>query len=430
MLIVAALGMGTARAQQMIDGWERKATGTSTNLRDICCMDASTLIVCGDNGVILKSADAGETWNQKHIEEGYKLLRMEMADNNTGFCLGVNNLRNKSLLKTIDGGETWTRVSSLPATQGYYYDENDFRLFPVDADTLYLWEPSRLLKSTDGGLSFIQIEILDPSSNVPKCRGMYFEDNIGFVLCGDYEKDGFTLSKTADYGRTWTIVYTQNDYSQESLILPVFKDKSNARVFAEYPTGILETDDGFENISAIHPSEYYYNFMGCNLMEYDMAFTSDNMGCYFSCTILMKGYDFYHAFITNDQGNSWVYQKDNGLDPEKKLFAVDGVDTTFYLASEHGVVYKRGKIIIQDTDEGYSQKVAIQPNPATGQVTVSGEGIQQVEIHNLLGQRVATVEGHAAESLTISLEGLPQGVYLVSVQLADGKRHEKKLIVR
>ena len=34
------------------------------------------------------------------------------------------------------------------------------------------------------------------------------------------------------------------------------------------------------------------------------------------------------------------------------------------------------------------------------------------------------------EGITINLEGLPQGVYLVSVRLADGKRHEKKLVVR
>ncbi|MBQ4356057.1 MAG: T9SS type A sorting domain-containing protein [Bacteroidales bacterium] len=80
---------------------------------------------------------------------------------------------------------------------------------------------------------------------------------------------------------------------------------------------------------------------------------------------------------------------------------------------------------------GLSDKnVEVRPNPATGQVTVIGKGIQQVEIHNLLGLRVVSVEGHSVESLAISLEGLPEGVYLVSVLLADGKRHEKKLIVR
>ena len=37
-----------------------------------------------------------------------------------------------------------------------------------------------------------------------------------------------------------------------------------------------------------------------------------------------------------------------------------------------------------------------------------GDDNQQVEIHNLPGQRVASVEGHTAESLTVSLEGLPE----------------------
>ena len=74
-------------------------------------------------------------------------------------------------------------------------------------------------------------------------------------------------------------------------------------------------------------------------------------------------------------------------------------------------------------------EMSVYPNPATSMVTVTGAGIREVEIHNLLGQRVAIMEGHDAESLTVSLEGLPEGVYLVSVSLADGKRCEKKLVV-
>ena len=80
--------------------------------------------------------------------------------------------------------------------------------------------------------------------------------------------------------------------------------------------------------------------------------------------------------------------------------------------------------------EDHGDGVEVRPNPAKDEVVVTGKGIQRVEIHNLLGQRVASVEGHSAESLAISLEGLPQGVYLVSVLLADGKRCEKKLVVR
>ena len=82
------------------------------------------------------------------------------------------------------------------------------------------------------------------------------------------------------------------------------------------------------------------------------------------------------------------------------------------------------------TAESFYDKVSLHPNPAKDEVTVTGEGILEVEVHNLLGQRVTSMEGHDAESLTISLEGLPQGVYLVSVRLADGKRCEKKLVIQ
>ena len=90
-----------------------------------------------------------------------------------------------------------------------------------------------------------------------------------------------------------------------------------------------------------------------------------------------------------------------------------------------------GQTQMNSTEEEHdSNNVSLHPNPATGMVTLTGEGIREVEINNLLGQRVAGVEGHDAESLTLSLEGLPQGVYLVSVRLADGKRCEKKLVVQ
>ena len=80
--------------------------------------------------------------------------------------------------------------------------------------------------------------------------------------------------------------------------------------------------------------------------------------------------------------------------------------------------------------EGHGDEVELHPNPATGMVTITGEGIREVEINNLLGQRVTQKEcPEGVNCLTIPLEGLPQGVYLLSVRLTDGKRCEKKLIV-
>ena len=81
--------------------------------------------------------------------------------------------------------------------------------------------------------------------------------------------------------------------------------------------------------------------------------------------------------------------------------------------------------------EGHGDGVELHPNPATGMVTITGEGIREVEINNLLGQRVTQKEcPEGVESLTLSLEGLPQGIYLVHVQLIDNTTISKKLIIK
>ena len=69
------------------------------------------------------------------------------------------------------------------------------------------------------------------------------------------------------------------------------------------------------------------------------------------------------------------------------------------------------------------------PNPAKSQVTVTGADIRRVEIRNLLGQQIVSMEGNGSESVTIGLSDLPKGVYLVNVWNKEGVGTTKKLIV-
>ena len=80
-------------------------------------------------------------------------------------------------------------------------------------------------------------------------------------------------------------------------------------------------------------------------------------------------------------------------------------------------------------EEAYGDGVRLHPNPARDEVVVTGEGIRQVEIRNLLGQLVCSVENHDSESLPLSLEGLPKGVYLINIQLTNEIIISKKLII-
>ena len=72
---------GLANAQQ----WQELNTGVTENLYSVYCVDTNTIFVCGWNGVILKSEDGGNTWQEKYRQERYDWSKIKFLDNNIGF---------------------------------------------------------------------------------------------------------------------------------------------------------------------------------------------------------------------------------------------------------------------------------------------------------------------------------------------------------
>ena len=81
-----------------------------------------------------------------------------------------------------------------------------------------------------------------------------------------------------------------------------------------------------------------------------------------------------------------------------------------------------------DVGEEEGCPVGVFPNPASGSVTVTGDSLRKVEIHNLLGQLVASSDRNG-DSVTIDLQSLPQGVYLVTATDRNGRQHTRKLAI-
>ena len=70
---------------------------------------------------------------------------------------------------------------------------------------------------------------------------------------------------------------------------------------------------------------------------------------------------------------------------------------------------------------------SLYPNPTTGQVTVTGKNLRQIEVVNLLGQRVTMVQGQG-ETLQIDIADLPAGVYFVTITDEEGRKCVKKVM--
>ena len=96
----------TARISRTKDGgvtWEKKTITNTTILYTIVFPQKDTGYCAGKGGVILKTTDAGETWNQlpQSLLSGI-IKSLFFLDANTGYAISGNKL-----IKTTDGGLTW-----------------------------------------------------------------------------------------------------------------------------------------------------------------------------------------------------------------------------------------------------------------------------------------------------------------------------------
>lgn len=459
LLLVAA---GAVKAQPLVDGWKKIQTGAEGNLYDICCIDADHIWVCSQDGGLLKSSDGGETWVRKHTEEGFAMSRIQFANTDVGYAMGVSSPdhQNMVLLKTIDAGETWARVADT-ALDAVAVDFDEMRFGDwqlVGTDTLYFFEHhhelncANLIRSTDGGHSFHNYwQELPYESNGERrgarAMGLYFEDNEGYCVYstttveGDAVYPAIRAFRTTDYGQTWTRHPLWVDDEDETIDGQEYVtarihaiDKSEARLF--FHKGYFDTHDGFASPPAVvnliydDYNNYYPEWSGYS----DIKFTDERHGCVtgLSTVIVKTKDDPYepngYACITNDGGQTWN-SLTNGMEPDRQVFSVDGMDTTFYVTSEDGAVYKRCLINgPQEVMEGASpESVSVSPTLTDGVVTVSSKSVVELEVYNTLGQRVLTLQ-LCESTATIDLTDQPAGLYFINVADQEGRKCVKKIV--
>ena len=180
------------------------------------------------------------------------------------------------------------------------------------------------------------------------------------------------------------------------------------------------------------PPVNWYGYPSNGSDPHALKFTDDMHGC-----AIGMGYSVIKskddpaipngfAVITNDGGETWEPLQ-RGLDPHRQVFSVDGVDTTFYVTSENGVVYKRSLIEITSVDEEPLTTMTVSPTLTEGEVTLSGVKLREATVYNTLGQLVLTKK-EDADTMTLDLTGQPSGCYFISVTDQNGQRCVKKIV--
>ena len=238
-------------------------------------------------------------------------------------------------------------------------------------------------------------------------------NHIGFPIEGEcfggIRNDGegryYFLSFTVNHPEPWPLQLICEESGTDTEYLIYDFSLSECDVFpydgdeylADYPESVFEIeeimingnmrktlwfDDDCEN------GEHYHDH---NWIEG----IGSNQGLLYSIQLIPMNGSQYHLVEILQDGEA-VY-----TDPE-----FEGVDYTW----------------IQET---YPSPVSLYPNPARDRVVIDGIEAVAVQVYNALGQIVKMVRG----TNEIDLSGLMEGVYLVRIRDAEGRKHVARMVV-
>lgn len=371
--------------------WVPKISGTGNDLYDLHFPSAATGYAVGAAGTVVKTTDAGETWNALVINTPEDLHAVYFTDETTGFVAG-----DVHAFKTVDGGSHWAELI-LPS--GYSFRD----LLFLDSQTGFcIGGDGLIFKTTDGGTTWV------PKTPVTLrvMSSIHFPTpQIGYAVGTGY---GWAYLKTTDGGETWTEnpinTPTPNLSNLEAIF---FTAPDKGFIGGWYISAFVATSNG-----------------GSNWISLDDSSEPQLYAIHFPTTT--HGYAVgWHGRILNstDSGNTWTQQVYGG--GGGNLYAVQFTDeNTGYIVGYDGLILKtsNGGVTAQSEINAVTIPVKVFPNPTSGVVMVdlSAYANSQVrlEIYDVQGNRLKVLEADAAaiSRAPFDLSACPGGVYHIRIQ--------------
>lgn len=137
------LWFGDAEARE----WRSQEISTFETVQTLSCDPRGNLWVVGSFSSILHSTDRGVTWTESSLDEDLHFTSIQFVDENIAFLTGEFGV----VARSIDGGQTWEQLQPLPdefyPQDAFFHDQNVGWVVGL-AGTILL--------TTDGGTSWTQ----------------------------------------------------------------------------------------------------------------------------------------------------------------------------------------------------------------------------------------------------------------------------------
>jgi photosystem II stability/assembly factor-like uncharacterized protein len=224
-------------ARAAIEGQPVTSVPSWLGLFGVAIQPDGSIYAVGSKAALMVSTDHGKTWTIRTIKErnpaddlyqDRDLYSIRFApDGKTGWIVGEDGL----ILKTTDGGDTWTEQDS----------GNPNSLFKVavidDQDAVAVGDNGAIVRTSDGGSHWSTVQC-------PKAVTLFdvtFLDKQNGWSVGEFS----SIFNTTDGGQTWKLVYGGNttDFTIGPFLTVIFTDPTHG-VVAGLSGGTMVTSDG------------------------------------------------------------------------------------------------------------------------------------------------------------------------------------------
>lgn len=233
-LPVAALLLALA-VPQTPSGWTLQTSGVSARLRGVSAVDDRIVWASGTGGTVIRTTDGGETWTRLTVPGAEELdfRDIDAVDARTAWVLSIGPGDASRIYKTADAGATWTLQFRNDDPQAFF-DALAFR----DARTGFAFSDSVdgrfvVLRTGDGGAGWHRI----PADRLPRAlpgEGAYAASGSNIAVRGDRIWIATTASRvlrSEDGGGSWSAAQTPVATGKAAGIFSIaFADDQNGLV--------------------------------------------------------------------------------------------------------------------------------------------------------------------------------------------------------
>ena len=165
--------------------WIFQSSGISTSLRGVFLAGRSRIYAIGDSGGVLRTTDGGDTWTSLNAPTTADLYGIAFFDSLSGFVVGDSGV----VLQTVDGGTTWLKRNSGTGVL--------LRAITVvdRLNAVAVGDGGAILRTTNAGVTWRK----SVSGTSGILRGVTFPTQMSGTIVGD----NAIILHTTDGGTTW-----------------------------------------------------------------------------------------------------------------------------------------------------------------------------------------------------------------------------------